>query len=147
MEKLKIERKYKTFRLLQHLCLALAFAACVLPMFVSAVRVVPNTPDKGSKVAVGGVALFFIIIVTLILFRSYVKKFVSSLPCTLTVFIAVLAMLLFIVCLKKIIDDAIAVLIVGAIGSFIGVILEIASMLFKMNADDIKERFGRMSDV
>lgn len=100
-----------------------------------------------SKLALGGVAIFIIALVTLILLRNIVKKYLTNLPCTLAVFIIVVAMLLFIVCLDKIIDDAIAVLLVGAVGCFVGVILETVSMICKLNADDIKETVRRMSDV
>lgn len=147
MDKVKIEKKYKVCRWLQYICLALAILSCILPMVISAIRVVPAMKETGSKLALGGVATFFIAIVALILLRSFVKKFIANIPATLTVFISIIAMLLFLVCLKKIINDAIAVLIVGAIGSFVGVVLEIVSMVCKMQADDIKELYRRLSDV
>lgn len=147
MDKIKIERKYKVCRWLQHICIALAAISCILPMIVASIKVAPETPDVSSKLAIGGVAIFFIVIISLILLRSFVKKFIANIPATLTVFISVIAMLLFLVCLKKIIDDAIAVLIVGAVGSFVGVIFEIVSMICKIQADDIKELCGRISHV
>lgn len=143
----ELDKKYKTYRWAEHICIALAAISCILPMVVASVKAVPETPDVGSKWAIGGVAIFFIVIISLILLRNFVKKFIANIPATLTVFISVIAMLLFLVCLKKVIDDAIAVLIVGAVGSFVGVILEIVSMICKIQADDIEKLCGRISHV
>ena len=143
----ELDRKYKAYRWAQHICLALAFISCILPMVVSSVKVAPAMKNTESKLALGGVALFIIAVVSLILLRNVVKKYLTNLPCTLAVFIVVVALLLFLECIKKIIDDAIAVLLVGLVGCFIGVIFEIISLICKMNADDIKETVRRMSDV
>lgn len=143
----ELDKKYKTYRWAQHICLVLAFVSCIAPMVISSLKVAPAMKNTESKLALGGVAIFIIAVVSLILLRNVVKKYLTNLPCTLAVFIIVVALLLFIVCLKKIIDDAIAVLLVGTVGCFIGVIFETVSLICKMNADDIKESVRRMSDV
>ena len=75
----------------------------------------------------------------LIVFRSLVHKFVSKLPYTVTVLLSVIAILLLMLFLEKIIDDAIALLVVALIGAIVAVIFELISLYCKAMAQEAKE--------
>lgn len=137
-----IVKRYKRFRWAQHILFWTALISCIAPIVIASIRVIPAAQDTESKLAFGGVGIFFIAITVLILFRNVVKKFAANIPCTLGVFVAMVAIALFLFLLEKIIDDALAIVVVGACGSFVGVLLEAISALCKMQADDIK-RFYR----
>ena len=87
--------------------------------------------------------LFFCAVIALIVFRGLVVKFIQKLPYTLTVLISVGSMLAFVILIKKIADDATAVLLLGLIGAAIGFVLELASMVCAMYAEEAKELYYR----
>ena len=130
--------RYKRYVWIQRITLVLSFLSCIVPVFVSALRAAPAMQTTESKWALGGVAAFFAVIISLIVCRSFIRKYISKLPYTLTVLISVTAMLLFVVCLKEIVDDAIAILFVGVIGAGIGFVLELVSMYCGAMAQDVK---------
>lgn len=142
----KIVKKYKACRWFQHICFVLSILSCVIPLAVASIDTAPQMQSTESKIALGGVAVFFSAIVLLIVFRSMISKYISKLPYTLTALISVGVMLLLMLCLQKIIDETIAILVVGVIGIAVGLVLELVSMVCKAIADEIKERYRRMTD-
>jgi O-antigen/teichoic acid export membrane protein len=143
MERDKLKKQYKAFRIAQLACFIASIISCVLPVVISAIRVAPNIKETEDKIALSGVGIFIVAVVVLIVFRSIVVKYISKLPYTLTVVISVGVMLLLTVCLEKIIDDAIAVLIVAFIGAAVAFVLELVSMYLKSRANEIKEIYLR----
>lgn len=142
-ERDKLKKQYKAFRIAQLACFISSIISCVLPVVISAIRIAPNIKETEDKIALSGVGIFIVAVVVLIVFRSIVVKYISKLPYTLTVVIAVGVMLLVTVCLEKIIDDAIAVLIVAFIGAAVAFVLELVSMYLKSRANEIKEIYLR----
>ena len=143
MDKDKLNKRYKALRWAQHISFWLGIASCVLPMLIASIRVIPSIKDTESRLAFGGVAIFFTAIVGLVLAKNVVKRFSANLPITLTVFIFVAALTVFMMCLQKVIDDAVAILTVGLIGCFVGVIFEFASIVCKYNADEIEHYYKK----
>lgn len=142
-----MRKRYKRLKWAQYIVFVLSIISCLAPIIVTAFRVAPLVKTTESKLALGGVTLLFCGIVALIVFKSLVAKFIHMLPYSLTVLISVGVMLLLIVLLKKVIDDAIAILIVGIIGAAVGFVLELVSMLLKYKAEETKELYyGRVSD-
>lgn len=137
-----IERRYKKLRWAQHILFVLALAVCIIPMVVSSIKVIPAATDTESRLAFGCVAVFFITITILVLFRNVLRKFVANIPCTFGVLIVMVAIAIFLFLLKKIIDDALAIVFIGAVGSFFGVVLETISTVCKIKADDIKTNYS-----
>lgn len=141
-----MKKRYKRFRWAQYILFVLSIASCTLPIVVSSIRIIPTAKTTGSKFALGGVAAFFCAVIVLIVCKSLVVKFISKLPFTLTVLLSIGAMLLLMLCLKQIIDDAIAILLVGLIGALAGFALELGSMLCKSMAEEAKAIYLRGLD-
>lgn len=143
MERDKLKKQYKAFRISQLVCFIASIVSCVLPIIISAIRIAPNIKETEDKIALSGVGIFIVAVVVLIVFRSIVVKYISKLPYTLTVVISVGVMLLLTVCLEKIIDDAIAILMTAFIGAAVAFVLELVSMYLKSRANEIKEIYLR----
>ena len=139
----KLEKKYKTYRWVQCICFILSLACCVLPVIIATVMTAPSMFTMQKKIALSGTAIFFAVLVVLIVFRSLVHKFVSKLSYTVTVLLSVLAILLLMLFVKKIIDDAIALLVVALIGAIVAVIFELISLYCKVMAQETKEIYIR----
>ena len=149
MNKDKLNKRYKALRWAQHILYWLGNAACVIPMLIASVKIVPGIKTTESRLAFGGVAIFFTAIVVLVLAKSIIAQVANKIPPALIVFITVVALLIFMICLQKVIDEAVAILAVGAIGSFIGVLSGTASTFCKCSADDIEVYYkkGKYGDV
>jgi uncharacterized membrane protein YoaK (UPF0700 family) len=145
LDKDTINKRYRAYKWLQYITFVLSIAACTVPVVIAGINIVPEVKNTESKIALGGVAIFVAAAIALVVFRSLVTKYISKLPYSLTVFISVGVALLLMICLRKIIDDAIALLIVGTIGAAAGLVLELASMYFKTASKELKEMYERMS--
>lgn len=142
-----IEKKYKGYKWTQYITFVLSIISCLVPVAVAAINIAPEIKETESKIAFGGVGVVILAIVALIVFRSFVSKYISKLPYTLTVLVCVGIMLILMLCLKHIIDDAIAILIVATIGAGVGFVLELVSMYCKAMAAELKERYKDKTDV
>ena len=138
-----MEKKYKAYRWIQFISFALSFLCCLVPAVVAAFKIAPQAKTTESKWALGGIAIFLLAIIIIVVFRSFIRKYISKLPYTLTVLVSVTSMFLMTVCLEKIIDDAKAILLVTVIGSAAGFVFELVSMFCKAMADEIKEEYKR----
>ena len=136
-------KRYKKFKWAQIILFSLAVISCIIPVIVAAFKIGVTVKTTESKFALGGVAVFFCAIIIIIVFRSLVGKFISKLPFTLSVLISIGALLLLMLGLKYIIDDAISILCVGLIGAFAGFCFEAASMICKAQAEEAKEIYLR----
>ena len=143
MDKDKLNKRYKGLRWAESICFWLGVAACIVPMLITSIKIVPAMESSGDKLAFGGVAIFFTAIVGLVLARNLVKRLASNIPCTLTVFVFVVVLLVFIKLLSFVISDALAILTVGAIGSFFGVLLQFVSIACKHTADDMETYYKK----
>ena len=103
------------------------------------VALYPAVKHTESKWALGGVAIFTVALVVLIVAKSFIQKYISKIPYTLTAFAAMLAILLLLRGLKQIIDDAIIIFFVGVLGASVGFVLELAYMRLEAMADEIEE--------
>ena len=146
MDKNALQKKYRTYKWLQYITFVLSIVSCIVPVVIAGINIVPEIKNTESKIALGGVAIFIVAGIALVVFRSLVTKYISKLPYSLTVLISVAVALLLMICLRKIIDDAIALLIVGTIGAAVALVLELASMYFKSASAELKETYGRMND-
>lgn len=149
MDKDKLNKRYKALRWAQYIAFWLGNLACVIPMLVASVKIVPGIENTEGKLAFGGVAIFFTAIVALVLAKGIIAQVANKIPPALLVFITVAALLIFMICLQKVIDEAVAILAVGTVGSFAGVLIGFASTLFKCLADDIEVYYkkGKYGDV
>lgn len=147
MTREKLEKRYKIYRWVQYITFALSTTSCFVPMLVACVRVAPRIDANGGKASLIGISVIIASIIALIALKSLVTKYISKLPYTLVVLVVSVMMLIATICLKKIIDDAIAVLWVAAISAAAAFILELTSMLFKALSEHTKEEYGRIGDV
>ncbi len=132
----------KRYKWVQRVCFALSILCCIVPAMIAAFKISPEMKTTESKFALGGVAIFIVAIITLIVCRSLIRKYIAKLPYTLTVLIAVGSILLIVIGLEKIIDDAKAILIVGLIGAAAGFVFELISMYCK-SMREIEEEYLR----
>ena len=133
-----INKKYKRLRWAQWILFVLSFVACIVPVVVYAIVNCSIIKEAESRWALGGVAIFMLGVIALIVFRSYIGKYIKNMPCTLGILVGVVVMLLFIICLEKIIDDVKALLVVETISAAVAFVLELSSMCCKSAADEIK---------
>lgn len=136
-------KQYKRYKWAQYICFAASILCCLVPAIVAAFRIAPAMKTTESKIALGGVAIFMVAVIALIVCRSLIRKYIAMLPYTLTVLLAVGAVLLALIGLEKIIDDAKAILLVGVIGAAAGFVFELASMYCKTMAREIKDEYSR----
>ena len=101
-----METKYKMYRWIQFISFVLSFLCCLVPTVVAAFKVTPQVKTTESKWALGGIAIFLLAIIMIIVFRSFIRKYITKLPYTLTVLVSVATMFLLTICLEKIIEDA-----------------------------------------
>jgi Na+/melibiose symporter-like transporter len=132
-------KEYKRYRIAQYILFVLSIISCLIPAVVAAFRVAPSVKSTESKIALGGVAVFFCGVIALIVLRNLVKKLIAKMPYTLAVLITVGILLIFMLLIEKIVDDAIVILIVGVVGAGVGLLFELASMWCKVRADEIKD--------
>ena len=136
-------KQYKRYKWAQYICFALSILCCLVPAVVAAFKIARTIKTTESKLALGGVAGVMVAIIALVVCRSLIRKYISKLPYTLTVLIAIGSILLIVIGLEKIIDDAKAILLVGLIGAAAGFVFELISMYCKSMAREIKDEFIR----
>lgn len=136
-------KQHKRYKWAKNICFALSILCCLVPAIVAAFKISPAMKTTESKLALGGVAVVIVAIIALVVCRSLIRKYVSKLPYTLTVLITIGSILLIVIGLEKIIDDAKAILLVGIIGAAAGFVFELASMYCKTMAREIKDEYNR----
>ena len=136
-----MKKRYKRWRIARFVLFLLSVLSCLAPIIITAIGTAPYITTTESKLALGGATLVFCALIALIVFRSLVAKFIHKLPYSLTVFFAVIILLVLTSSIKLIIDDAVAILLVGAVGAGGGVVLELGSMFCGFKAEEIKELY------
>ena len=147
MIKEKLEKRYKALRFTQYATFILSIVACTVPLIVACIRVVPAVKSGEEKWSLIGIGVVITSVILIIVLRSLIRKYIDKLPYTLIVMVASVVMLISVICLKRIIDDAIAILWVAAISAAAAFLLELTSMACKAFAEHTKEEYGRVSDV
>jgi O-antigen/teichoic acid export membrane protein len=142
----KLEKKYKALRITQYVTFILSIIACTIPLVVTCIRVVPEFKNGEERWSLFGVAAVITAIILIVVLRGLIRKFIDKLPYTVSVLIVSVLMLVLTICLKRIIDDAIAVLWVAAISSAAAFLLELTSMACKALAEHTKEEYGRIGN-
>lgn len=133
-----LEKRYRRSRALYRLFLVLSAASCALPALLFALLSFSRSESSGTRMTCSA-ALFIAVLILLAVLRGLARKLSHAMPYTLTVLLLSLALLLFLICVERIIDDALAALTLSLIGSAIGFILELVSSFFKSRADELRE--------
>lgn len=141
-----MKKRYKKLKWAQYILFGLSIVSCFLPIIISTCKAFPLTKTVESKLALGGATLFFCAVIALVVFRSLVTKFIHKLPYTLTVLVFVGVLLAFVMLIKMIADDAVAVLTTGLIGAAVGFIIELASMYCSILANEAREIYYRSAN-
>ena len=136
-------KKYKKYRWAHLICFISAIVSCVLPCIIATFACAPKMEATEDKFALGGVSAFFAAVIVLVVCKSLVRKLVAKIPFTLAAFVVLFAILLLLICLKRIIDDAIFMMWLGLGGTTIGFIFEILAMHFNSEAEYLKEKYKR----
>lgn len=131
-----LEKKYRRARALYRIFLVLSATSCILPVLLfAALSLSRSAPARSLCTA----AMLIGIIILFAVLRGLSRKLSHSLPYTLTVLLLSLSLLLFLICVERIIDDALAALTLALIGSAFGFVLELLSSFFKSRADELRE--------
>lgn len=136
-------KQYKKYKWAHLICFICAIASCVLPCIVATIARAPKMETTEDRFALGGVSAFFAALILLVVCKSLARKLIAKMPFTLVVLISLFALLLLLVCLKRIIDDAIFMIFLGCCGAVVGFVFEILAMHFDAQAEDVKIRYQR----
>ena len=136
-------KKYKKYKWAHLICFILAILSCVLPCIVVTVITAPRMVTTEDKLALGGVSVFFTAVIALVVCKSLVRKLIAKMPFTLVVLITLFAILMLLICLKKIIDDAIFMMFVGIGGAGVGFIFELMATYYDGQAEEAKLMYQR----
>ena len=136
-----LQVKYRRLKLLQWFCFILSVASATVPPFVAALKVAPVLKDAGSKWGLAGYAVFVLAIAGLIVWRGLSKKYASKLPWAMSVAILAWGLAALLFSLQKIIDEALYISFMFAIGASVAFVLSCLTDLFKTIAAQVREEW------
>ena len=140
----RLTRQFRRYKLLWLACLILSVVSAIAPGVVAAIKVAPALKDSGSKWGLAGYAVVIICIAALVVWRALSKKYASKLPWALSAMIWMWALTAVLFALQKIIDEALLITFVFAIGASVAVVLSCLTDLFgalaKQTGEELKIR-------
>ena len=141
---LRLTRQYKRYKLLWLGCLVLSVASAIVPGVVAAIKVAPALKDSSSRWGLAGYAVVIIAIAAIIIWRALSKKYAPKLPWALSAVIWMWALTGVLFALQKIIDEAVYISFVFALGTSGALVLsslaDLFALLSKQTAEEIKIR-------
>ena len=132
----RLRRRYKVLKIA---CFVLSIISAVAPGVVAAIKVAPKLKDVGSRLGLAGYAVVIICIAGMIIWGALSKKYASKLPWALSAMIRMWALDAVLFALQKIIDEAVLITLVFAIGTSIAFVLSSLTDLFKMLEKQVSE--------
>jgi Na+/melibiose symporter-like transporter len=138
---IKLQRKYRRYKLLRWSCLILSIISATVPPFTAALQVAKIIPDKAGKWGLAGYAVFVLAIAALIVWRGLSKKYAPKLPWALGVAILAWGLAAFLFSMRKVIDEAVYISFVFALGASGALVLSFLSDLFNTLATQVREEY------
>jgi Na+/melibiose symporter-like transporter len=138
---LKLQRKYRRLKLLRWSCFILSIISATVPPFAAALKVAKIIPDKAGKWGLAGYAVAILSIAGLIVWRGLSKKYAAKLPWALGVCILAWGLAALLFSLRNIIDEAVYISFVFAIGASVAFVLSLLTDLFDALAAHVREDY------
>lgn len=135
----RLTRLRRRYKLLGAACFVLSLISAIVPGTVAAIKVAPKLKDTGSRWGLAGYAIVIVCIAGLIVWRALSKKYASKLPWALSATIWMWALTAVLFALQKIIDEALLLTFVFAIGASVAFVLSSLTDLFKMLEKQVSE--------
>jgi Na+/melibiose symporter-like transporter len=135
----RLTRIYKRYKLCEWACFAASIMSAALPGVAEAIKVAKVLNTSEAKWGLAGYAVIIICIAGIIIWRSLGKKFAHKLPWALSAAVWTWAITGAIFALKGIIDNALLITFMFAIGATVAFVLSCLSDLFKTLAAHAKE--------
>ena len=136
-----LQRKYRLYKFTQWGCFFASIISATVPPIAAAINVAPALKDNTSKLVLAGYAVFILVLVGLIVWRGLSKKLAHKIPWALGVGILAWGLTALLFSLQKIIDNALYIAFMFAIGATVAFVLSIIADLFKMLAAHVKEEW------
>ena len=138
----RLQRLRRRYRLLWLFSFVLSIISAIVPGAVAAIKVAPKLKDTGSRWGLAGYAIVIICIAALIVWRALSKKYANRLPWAISATIWMWALTAVLFALQKIIDEALLITFVFAIGTSVAFVLSCLTDLFgtlaKQASEDLK---------
>lgn len=138
---LQLQRRFRTYKTLQWTCFALSLIAATVPGVIAAFKVAHVVKDGGSRAGLAGYAVCILCIAGLIIFRALSKKYSSKLPWALSAVIWAWALTILLFTLQKVIDEALYITFVFAIGTSVAFLLSCLNDIFCTLASQVREEY------
>ena len=142
LESLKKRRKQLLWA--RWTCFVMSIACCTVPVIVVAKMAVPSIAKNCNWVGISGFGLCLAAIIFVIVAKGAVKEIVEKIPFTVGVLVSEGAVLCILIGLKSIIEDAILIFEVAAIGAAVGAIFNLASYFINIELATVKEKILRI---
>lgn len=138
---LKLQRKYRTYKLLHWGCFVLSIISATVPAFAAAIKVAKVIPNKTGRWELAGYAVFILALAGMIVWRGLSKKYAHKLPWALGVCILAWGLAAFLFTLKNIINESVYITFVFALGASGAFVLSCLTDLFDMLAKQVEEEY------
>lgn len=126
----RLTRLRRRYKILKWVCLLSSLISAIVPGTLAAIKVAPKLKDAGSRWGLAGYAVIILCIAGLIIWRALSKKYASKLPWALSPTILMWALVAMLFALRKIIDEALLITLVFAIGMSVAFVLSFLTDLF-----------------
>lgn len=142
LESLKKRRKQLLWA--RWTCFAMSIACCTVPVLVVAKMAFPSIAKNCNWVGISGFGLCLAAIIFVIVAKGAVKEIVEKIPFTVGVLVSEGTVLCILIGLKSIIEDAILIFEVAAIGAAVGAVFNLASYFINIELTTVKEKILRI---
>ena len=142
VERLKAKRKKMLWA--RWTLFGMAIASCLVPTIIAIKTAIPSISSNFSWIGISTFGLCMAAIVAIIVARGAVREISCKLPFTVGVLVSELIVLGILFGLKAMIEDAVLIFEVSAIGAAVGSVFNVASYFLANEAKDIKEKILRL---
>lgn len=143
----RLEKRYKSLRWAQHILFWVSVAVAVVPAFVAILKVgLVYKESSGARWGLAGYSVFVIAVGVILMAKGLMNKFKDKLPWATAAVIGTWIMTGFISAIKTIVEDALIISFVLAIGCTAAAVLSAISDLCRAQADALRDEYNRRSE-
>lgn len=145
----KLEKRYKSLRWAQYILFFLSIAVAIAPATVAVFKtglVYTVSENEGGKWSLTVYAIFVISVGVLLMAKGLMSKFKDKLPWATVAVIGTWIMTGFISAIRAIVEDALFISLMLAIGCSVAAVLSGISDLCKTQADVMRDEYNRRQD-
>lgn len=145
----RLEKRYKSLRWAQYILFFLSLAAAVVPATVAVFKtglVYSVSENEGGKWSLAVYAIFVVSVGVILMAKGLMSKFKDKLPWATTAVIGTWIMTAFISAIRAIVEDALFISLMLAIGCTVAAVLSGISDLCKAQADVMRDEYNRRQE-